>query len=118
MGYAIRAATAALAAMTLAGAAQTSAAQTSNAQTRNVRTSAIQAGPDARPGAHAQSRKPEAASAERHGTPSSAREGGVGYDARSRRMADCLASFRRYDPATDRIRIRPGVSQPCPLPRR
>jgi hypothetical protein len=60
-----------------------------------------------------------APSAEAHGTPANFRsERGVGYSARTRRIADCLASFPRYDPGADRIEVRPGVSRPCPLPDR
>lgn len=59
---------------------------------------------------------PAAPSAESHGRPASYRsESGRGYDARERRMLDCLASDRRYDPALDRIRVKPGVTRPCEL---
>ena len=67
------------------------------------------ASPDARP-----QPKPQARSAERAGAPASYRtEEGHGYSARDRRMLDCLASDPRYDPRSDRIHVRPGVSRPC-----
>lgn len=60
---------------------------------------------------------PQAASAERHGKPASYRSEpiGHGYSARERRIADCLASYRGYDPVTDRIVVRPGVTRRCDL---
>jgi hypothetical protein len=59
---------------------------------------------------------PAAASAESQGRPASYRtETSRGYDARERRMLDCLASDRRYDPALDRIRVKPGVTRRCEL---
>jgi hypothetical protein len=60
----------------------------------------------------------QAPSAERMGTPASYRTTGPGhgYSDRDRRMLDCLASSGgRYDPATDRIHVRPGVTQRCEL---
>lgn len=58
--------------------------------------------------------KPQARSAERAGAPASYRtEAGHGYSARDRRMLDCLASDPRYDPRSDRIHVRPGVTRPC-----
>jgi hypothetical protein len=55
-----------------------------------------------------------AVSAESRGVPASFRaDAGHGYSPRERRMLDCLASDPRYDPATDRIHVRPGVSRPC-----
>lgn len=62
--------------------------------------------------------QPVAPSADRDGSPASYRSPDVGYDARTRRMADCLATYPRYDPSSDRIKVRPGVSRPCPLPHR
>lgn len=40
---------------------------------------------------------------------------GHGYDARSRHIADCLATYPNYDPETDRVQVRPGVSRRCGL---
>lgn len=58
--------------------------------------------------------EPRAAAAEAHGVHASFRsEAGKGYSARSRRMAECLASYPSYDPNIDRIRVRPGVTRPC-----
>jgi hypothetical protein len=60
----------------------------------------------------------QAPSAERMGTPASARapSPGHGYSERDRRMLDCLASSGgRYDPASDRIAVRPGVTRRCEL---
>ncbi|MFC3069000.1 hypothetical protein [Phenylobacterium soli] len=60
-------------------------------------------------------------SAERFGTPASYRAPaaravtGHGYSARSRHIADCLATYRNYDPDTDRVTLRPGVSRKCGL---
>ncbi len=40
----------------------------------------------------------------------------VGYSAKARRMAACLASYPGvYDPRTDLIRVRPGVTRHCGL---
>jgi hypothetical protein len=56
-------------------------------------------------------------SAESYGVRASYRtqQPGKGYSARQRHMADCLATYRRYDPVSDRVRIRPGVSRRCEL---
>lgn len=58
-----------------------------------------------------------AASAERYGVAASYRTPtpGRGYSARDRHMADCLASYRGYDPRTDRVALRPGVTRRCAL---
>lgn len=58
-----------------------------------------------------------APSAERNGAPASYRASalGKGYSLQSRRMADCLATYPSYDPATDRIRVSPGVTLRCEL---
>lgn len=39
----------------------------------------------------------------------------VGYSSSTRRIADCLASFRGYNPKTDMIWARSGAKQRCPL---
>jgi hypothetical protein len=40
----------------------------------------------------------------------------VGYSAKARRMTACLASYPGvYDPRTDLIRVRPGVTRRCVL---
>ena len=40
----------------------------------------------------------------------------VGYSAKARRMTACLASYPGvYDPRTDLIRVRPGVTRRCSL---
>lgn len=73
--------------------------------------------------AAAQSPKPAkapprpAASAEQYGVAASYRmpAAGRGYSARDRHMADCLATYRHYDPQTDQVRVRPGVSRRCGL---
>jgi hypothetical protein len=40
----------------------------------------------------------------------------VGYSAKARRMAACLASYPGvYDPRTDLVRVRPGVTRRCTL---
>lgn len=39
----------------------------------------------------------------------------IGYSAKARRMADCLASYKGYDPRLDRVVVKPGVTRPCPL---
>jgi hypothetical protein len=60
----------------------------------------------------------QAPSAERMGTPASYRTAtpGKGYSERDRRMLDCLASSGgRYDPASDRIHVSPGVTRRCEL---
>jgi hypothetical protein len=58
-----------------------------------------------------------APSAERHGVPTTDRAPalGQGYSARARHMADCLATYRTYDPDTDRVVVRPGVTRRCGL---
>jgi hypothetical protein len=58
-----------------------------------------------------------AASAERYGVTASYRTApeGRGYSARDRHMADCLATYRSYDPRTDRVVLRPGVTRRCEL---
>ena len=60
---------------------------------------------------------PAAASAERHGTPASFHTGpvGHGYSAHDRHVADCLASYRGYDPHTDTVVLRSGVTRRCEL---
>jgi len=40
---------------------------------------------------------------------------GHGYSAQARRIADCLATHRNYDPKIDRIRVAPGVTRRCGL---
>lgn len=40
---------------------------------------------------------------------------GKGYSARDRHIADCLATYRGYDPATDKVVVRPGVARRCEL---
>lgn len=41
---------------------------------------------------------------------------GKGYSARDRHRADCLATYPgAYDPASDTVRVRPGVTRPCRL---
>jgi hypothetical protein len=59
----------------------------------------------------------EAPSAGLHAAPVSVRAAalGKGYSDRQRHMADCLASAPGYDPATDRIRLQNGSTQPCRL---
>jgi hypothetical protein len=39
----------------------------------------------------------------------------VGYSASTRRIADCLASFRGYNPKTDKVWSRTGPPQRCKL---
>jgi hypothetical protein len=40
----------------------------------------------------------------------------VGYSAKARRMTACLASYPGvYDPRTDLVRVRPGVTRRCSL---
>jgi hypothetical protein len=58
-----------------------------------------------------------AASAERYGVAASYRtpSAGRGYSARARHMADCLATYRSYDPNTDKVVLRSGVSRRCGL---
>jgi hypothetical protein len=75
-------------------------------------TSGAQAKPKAHP-----VRPAQAASAERHGTQASYRTGpiGHGYSVRDRHIADCLASYRGYDPKTDRVVLRDGQTRRCGL---
>jgi hypothetical protein len=40
---------------------------------------------------------------------------GQGYGARDRHMADCLATYPGYNPDTDQVAVRPGVTERCPL---
>jgi len=58
-----------------------------------------------------------APAAERYGAPTSYRgpTPGHGYSARDRHMADCLATYRDYNPVTDRVVVRPGVTRRCEL---
>lgn len=59
-----------------------------------------------------------APSAESRGVAASYQAGpGHGYSPRDRRMLDCLASDPRYDPGSDRILVRPGVTRPCEVDR-
>lgn len=59
---------------------------------------------------------PRSPSAESYGVRASYRtETGKGYTGRERHMADCLATYRRYDPVSDRVEIRPGVTRRCAL---
>jgi hypothetical protein len=64
-------------------------------------------------------RRPAAAapSAERYGVAASYRSPtpGRGYSARARHMADCLATYRSYDPNTDRVVLRGGATRRCGL---
>ena len=61
-------------------------------------------------------KSPAAAPAERYGVRTVYRsEAGKGYTARERRMADCLATYPNYDPAKDRVQVRPGVTRRCDL---
>ena len=40
----------------------------------------------------------------------------IGYSAKARRMTACLASYPGvYDPRTDLVRVRPGVTRRCSL---
>jgi hypothetical protein len=40
----------------------------------------------------------------------------VGYSAKARRMTACLASYPGvYDPRTDLVRVRPGLTRRCTL---
>lgn len=60
---------------------------------------------------------PAARAADRFGTQASYRAAprGHGYSAQARHVADCLATYRRYDPGTDRVLVRPGVTRRCGL---
>jgi hypothetical protein len=40
---------------------------------------------------------------------------GHGYSARARHMTDCLATYPSYDPRTDRLVVRRGVTRRCEL---
>jgi len=57
-----------------------------------------------------------AVSAERFGTQATYRSPAaeVAYSAQARRAAACLATYARaYDPRTDLVRLRPGVTRRC-----
>lgn len=56
-----------------------------------------------------------AVSAERFGVRADYRSPGFGhgYGLEARRQADCLATHPSYDPKTDRVIVRPGVSRRC-----
>jgi hypothetical protein len=58
-----------------------------------------------------------ASSAGRYGVAASDRAPtpGRGYSARARHMADCLAAYRSYDPSTDKVLLRDGVTRRCGL---
>jgi len=59
-----------------------------------------------------------AMSAERYGIQATYRGPAfnTGYSARTRRMTACLASYPgAYDPKSDLIRVRPGVTRRCSL---
>lgn len=61
-------------------------------------------------------REPQAVSAERFAKPAAQ----VGYTPHAysedaRRIADCLATYPSYDHRTDRVEVRPGVTQRCPF---
>lgn len=78
-----------------------------------VTLGAAHAKPAAKP-----ARPTAAVSVERFSTPASYRapaRQGRGYSAISRHMADCLATYRHYDPDTDQVKVRPGVSRRCEL---
>jgi hypothetical protein len=70
-------------------------------------------------GARDLAKRPTAAapSAERYGVAASYRapSPGRGYSARARHMADCLATYRSYDPSTDKVVLRGGVTRRCGL---
>jgi len=70
--------------------------------------------PEAKP--KAPERVPAAAAAESYGVKTAyANRTGKGYTARERHMADCLASYPGYDPKTDRVVVRPGLTRRCEL---
>lgn len=77
----------------------------------------------AAPQAMAQPQKTEGArqyaavSAQRFATDATARTPalGHGYSARALHIADCLATYPGYDPKTDRVVVRRGVSKRCDL---
>lgn len=72
--------------------------------------------PQPQPQPGAPTTAPAAPAAESYGVKTTYRAGaGKGYTARERHMADCLATYRGYDPASDRIVVRPGVTRPCEL---
>lgn len=58
---------------------------------------------------------PAAVSAERFGMQASYHSPGkgVGYSLKTRRVADCLATYPGYDPKIDRITVAPGVMRKC-----
>jgi hypothetical protein len=60
---------------------------------------------------------PAAIAAERYGLKASytGPQLEVGYSRSARHVADCLASFRGYDPKTDLIRLRSGATRLCRL---
>ncbi|RAK60456.1 hypothetical protein DJ021_11890 [Phenylobacterium hankyongense] len=62
-------------------------------------------------------RTPAAVSAERFGVRANyvGPQVGQGYSARARHMTDCLATYPTYDPRTDRVRVRRGVTRRCGL---
>ena len=65
----------------------------------------------------AKSAQHPSASADQYGMATSYRTpaAGRGYSGRERHMADCLATYRHYDPQTDQVRVSPGVSRRCGL---
>ncbi|HVI32792.1 hypothetical protein [Phenylobacterium sp.] len=63
-------------------------------------------------------RKAETAQAAQHFAQAASYRGPVmshGYSARARRIADCLATYPGYNPKTDRVVVRPGVTRRCEL---
>ena len=40
---------------------------------------------------------------------------GLGYSWQARRAADCLATYRNYDPKTNLISVAPGIVRKCDL---
>jgi hypothetical protein len=62
-------------------------------------------------------RGPAAVSAERYGSRANYVDAraGHGYSAQARHMTDCLATYPSYDPRTDQVTIRPGVTRRCDL---
>lgn len=71
--------------------------------------------------ATAQTREPQArliaVSVQRYATPATyaGPQLEIGYSAKARRMADCLATYKGYDPRLDKVVVRPGVTRACPL---